>query len=134
MNLQSLLFPLLLFAAALATVSALAQGPQEECPTLTIEAGQPVGQVSPMLYGLMTEELNHAYDGGLYAELVRNRAFLDDAQTPVYWSPAVPGSGSGADAAATIALDKATSKGVIHAKTASRTISRLSAQVHRLAK
>ena len=27
----------------------------------------------------MTEEINHAYDGGLYAELVRNRAFLDDA-------------------------------------------------------
>jgi alpha-L-arabinofuranosidase len=70
-------------------------------PTLTIEAGQPVGKVSPMHYGLMTEELNHSYDGGLYAELVRNRAFLDDAQTPAYWS-VVQGSGS----AATIALDK----------------------------
>lgn len=31
------------------------------------------------------------------------------------------------------ALDKAASKGVLHVKTASRTVSRLSAQVHRLA-
>ena len=29
--------------------------------------------VSPRLYGLMTEEINHCYDGGLYAELIRNR-------------------------------------------------------------
>ena len=36
--------------------------------------------------------------------------------------------------AATVALDKAASKGVVHPKAASRTISRLSAQIHRLAK
>lgn len=35
--------------------------------------------------------------------------------------------------AATVALDKAASKGVVHPKAASRTISRLSAQIHRLA-
>ena len=69
-------------------------------PTLTIEAGNPVANVSPMLYGLMTEEINHSYDGGLYAELVRNRAFLDSPNTPVHWS-VVPGNGS----AATMALD-----------------------------
>jgi alpha-L-arabinofuranosidase len=28
-----------------------------------------------MLYGLMTEEINHSYDGGLYAELIANRTF-----------------------------------------------------------
>ncbi|HEY8075007.1 MAG TPA: 30S ribosomal protein S20 [Labilithrix sp.] len=37
-------------------------------------------------------------------------------------------------AAATVALDKAATKGVCHPKTASRTISRLAAQVHRLGK
>ena len=31
----------------------------------------------------MTEEINHSYDGGLYAELIRNRAFLDDAEKAV---------------------------------------------------
>ena len=46
---------------------------------MTIDAAAPAGKVSPLFYGLMTEEINHAYDGGLYAELVQNRAFLDDA-------------------------------------------------------
>lgn len=70
-----------------------------EC-TLTIDAGQPVGKVSPLLYGLMTEEINYSYDGGLYAELLRNRAFLDDPAGPVHWSLVQP-----AGAAATISLD-----------------------------
>jgi len=35
--------------------------------------------------------------------------------------------------AATVALDKAATKGVVHPKAASRTISRLAAQLHRLA-
>src|SRR6476469_6844290 len=69
-------------------------------PTVTIDTGSPSGKVSPLFYGLMTEEINHAYDGGLYAELVRNRAFLDDATTPAHWS-LVQADGS----TATMALD-----------------------------
>src|SRR5215216_6439151 len=88
-----LLIPLLLIAT-LAPV--LAQN-----PTLKIEAGQPVAKVSPLHYGLMTEEINFSYDGGLYAELVRNRALLDNAQTPAHWS-VVQGNGS----TATMALDQ----------------------------
>ena len=84
---------ILLLVCAVASVGAAN-------PTLTIEAGNPVANVSPMLYGLMTEEINHSYDGGLYAELVRNRAFLDNPNSPVHWS-VVPGKGS----AATMALD-----------------------------
>lgn len=53
---------------------------------LTIDAGKVVAKVSPTLYGIMTEEINHSYDGGLYAELIRNRIFKDDAAKPVYWS------------------------------------------------
>ena len=55
-------------------------------PTLTIEAGKAAAKSSPLLYGLMTEEINHCYDGGLYAELVQNRAFCDDPDQPVHWS------------------------------------------------
>jgi len=55
-------------------------------PTVTIDATAPAGKVSPLLYGLMTEEISHSYDGGLYAELVQNRAFLDDKTSPVHWS------------------------------------------------
>jgi alpha-N-arabinofuranosidase len=69
-------------------------------PTIVIEAGSPAGKVSPTLYGLMTEEINHSYDGGLYAELVRNRAFLDDKTSPAHWSLVQPDG-----AAATMALD-----------------------------
>ena len=69
-------------------------------PTVTIDTTSPSGKVSPLFYGLMTEEINHAYDGGLYAELVRNRAFLDDAATAAHWS-LVQADGS----TATMALD-----------------------------
>ena len=44
-------------------------------PTLQIKAGQTIGKVSPTLYGLMTEEINFTYEGGLYGELIRNRSF-----------------------------------------------------------
>src|ERR1700730_4873503 len=53
---------------------------------LTVKVDQPGVKIGPMHFGLMTEEINHSYDGGLYAELVRNRAFKDDAKTPVRWS------------------------------------------------
>ncbi len=43
--------------------------------TLTIQYDRPLHAVSPTLYGLMTEEINHAYDGGLYGELIRDRVF-----------------------------------------------------------
>jgi len=55
-------------------------------PVLKIQVQKPIAKVSPMLYGLMTEEINYSYDGGLYAELVRNRTFQDDPTTPVHWS------------------------------------------------
>ncbi|WP_263383608.1 alpha-L-arabinofuranosidase C-terminal domain-containing protein [Granulicella arctica] len=44
--------------------------------TLKIDTGTPVATVSPMLYGLMTEEINYSYDGGLYPELLRNRTMF----------------------------------------------------------
>ena len=45
---------------------------------LDIHVDQPLHKVSPMLYGMMTEEINYSYDGGLYAEMVRNRTVRDD--------------------------------------------------------
>ena len=76
-----------------------ATAPRAAAPTITIDASIPAGKVSPRLYGLMTEEINHAYDGGLYAELIRNRAFLDDAASPAHWSTV---DGDGAAAAMTL--------------------------------
>src|SRR6185369_5884051 len=82
---------LLPVAALFMSVRAKAQDPIR----LTIEAGQPAAKSSPMLYGLMTEEINHSYDGGLYAELIRNRAFMDDVRVPAHWA-AVQANGSSA--------------------------------------
>ncbi len=87
--------PFLLVLFVFGMVSPRAAG-----PTITIDAGAASGQVSPLFYGLMTEEINHAYDGGLYAELVQNRAFLDSAESAVHWSVVQPDG-----AAAAIALD-----------------------------
>jgi alpha-N-arabinofuranosidase len=57
-----------------------------QAPTLSIDVQQVKGKVSPMLYGLMTEEINYSYDGGLYAELLRNRAFMDNRRgQPFHW-------------------------------------------------
>ena len=80
--------------ALVAIVSALSGicVAQPATVTLNIQLDKPAHSVSPTLYGLMTEEINHSYDGGLYAELVRNRAFLDDANSPVNWSVVKDGS------------------------------------------
>jgi alpha-N-arabinofuranosidase len=56
--------------------------PSGATPVLMIDAGQVTGKVSPMLYGLMTEEINFAYEGGVYGELIRNRSFKADAIVP----------------------------------------------------
>lgn len=71
---------------------------KQQSPTLTIDATQAAGKVSPLHYGLMTEEINYSYDGGLYAELIRNRAFLDDTKSPAHWS-AVGGASLALDTA-----------------------------------
>jgi alpha-L-arabinofuranosidase len=68
--------------------------------TLSVDVDKPGVRISPTLYGLMTEEINHSYDGGLYGELIQNRIFKDDPSTPTHWSTVNTGG-----ATATIALD-----------------------------
>jgi alpha-N-arabinofuranosidase len=50
-----------------------------------IEADKITAHIGPAFYGIMTEDINHAYDGGLYAELVRNRNFKENLKSPAYW-------------------------------------------------
>ncbi len=84
-------------------------------PVLEIKADQARGKVSPILYGLMTEEINFCYDGGLYAELIRNRIFKEMPRSRrgqpapevggprtdglIYWELVQTGGGAGAMAA-----------------------------------
>jgi alpha-N-arabinofuranosidase len=74
---------------------------QPGAAALQVNAGGDRKHVSPTFYGLMTEEINHSYDGGLYAELIQNRSFADDDQNPVHWSTVQESGG-----AASIELDK----------------------------
>jgi alpha-L-arabinofuranosidase len=53
---------------------------------LTVDPTEIVTPVSPMLYGMMTEEINHAFDGGLYAELIQNRTFRGSWQGVEHWT------------------------------------------------
>ena len=78
---QMLKMSVWLLASALASTVSQAQTPK-----LTLDLTNATTQVSPMLYGLMTEEINHSYDGGLYAELIRNRIFKDSKTSPEGWS------------------------------------------------
>jgi alpha-L-arabinofuranosidase len=54
------------------------------------------------LYGLMTEEINHSYEGGLWAELVSNNTFRGDWMGLEGWGEVVKGN-----ARATVEIDKA---------------------------
>jgi alpha-N-arabinofuranosidase len=89
-----------LMLAAVLTISLTYRATAQQPLTLTVRVDQPGPKIDPMFYGLMTEEINFSYDGGLYAELIRNRTFRDHPQNPVNWSVAKYNGGDG-----TIALE-----------------------------
>jgi hypothetical protein len=62
-------------------------------PTMTVDLSRPGAKISPSLYGIFFEEINHAGDGGLYAELIRNRGF--EEQTTQGWSLETSGTTHG---------------------------------------
>lgn len=83
-NRQDPMLTTILFAMALSHSQAKA--------TITVHPENPGIRISPDLYGIFFEEINCGGDGGLYAELVRNRSFEDDPKQPVNWT--VSGMGS----------------------------------------
>ena len=97
--------------ASLLTLSALfsvcftlsQENPAKPPVVLKIDAGNAVAKVSPILYGLMTEEINYSYDGGLYPELIRNRTFRHSWMGAEHWQLVQRGN-----AVASIKEDKTT--------------------------
>ena len=71
-----------------------------EPATLKVDVAHPGAKINPALHGLMIEEISHALDGGLYGELIQNRAFQNDPNVPVNWSIVQENGGTGS-----IALD-----------------------------
>ena len=94
----------LTITASAALLTGLAGGARSQEPsaapspvpaTLSIDVGKRGPAIPPSFYGLMTEEINHSYDGGLYAELIQNRTFQDPPprrrqaspqDLPIHWS------------------------------------------------
>ena len=58
-------------------VAAAARSALAVPATIDVAVDQPGATIPPTFFGLMTEEINHSYDGGLFAELVQNRTFQD---------------------------------------------------------
>src|SRR5688500_15500131 len=43
--------------------------------TITVKANQLVADVQPTMWGVFFEDINMGADGGIYAELIKNRSF-----------------------------------------------------------
>jgi alpha-N-arabinofuranosidase len=92
---KSLFFLMGLAALTCSAASLLQAQTTNPVPVLKIQADQVLARVSPMLYGLMTEEINYSFDGGLYAELISNRIFKGSTNVPLYWQLVQTGGGTG---------------------------------------
>ena len=44
-------------------------------PVLSVNVAQPVAEIQPTMWGVFFEDINFGADGGIYAELVKNRSF-----------------------------------------------------------
>ncbi len=79
--------PLSLFAFWAVSAGIFAQS-----PLLSVQVDHPTAKVNPMFYGLMTEEINFSYDGGLYAELIRDRAIGPGRRPLFHWTQVARGN------------------------------------------
>jgi alpha-L-arabinofuranosidase len=61
--------------AALGTCVMLSPVFSQTNNVITIKAGQPIADIQPTMWGVFFEDINMGADGGLYAELVKNRSF-----------------------------------------------------------
>jgi len=64
-------------AGLVVTASAFAADPGK----IVVQVDKPGARINPLLFGLMTEEINFSYDGGLYGELIQNRIFRNTRAT-----------------------------------------------------
>ena len=81
------------FTLALALFEVtLARG--QSAATVTIQASQPGAVISTNLFGIFFEEINYAGEGGIYAEMIRNRSFYNPTNT-LFWTLVTQGSAAG---------------------------------------
>jgi alpha-N-arabinofuranosidase len=61
----------LLFITAVLSVEISAQ----KLPSIVVNADNPKAEIKPTMWGIFFEDINFAADGGIYAELIKNRSF-----------------------------------------------------------
>ena len=49
--------------------------PEMQAQEITVSANKPITSIKPTMWGVFFEDINFAADGGLYAELIKNRSF-----------------------------------------------------------
>lgn len=52
--------------------------------TVTTQDHSKQNETAPKLYGLMFEDIDHSGDGGIYAEMLINRAFQGEPSRPIF--------------------------------------------------
>jgi alpha-L-arabinofuranosidase len=73
----------LLFLSVLLPVVLTTQSPaQQAAGSITVDANKPGHAIPSNMYGIFFEEISHAGEGGLYAELIQNRGFEDSRLPP----------------------------------------------------
>lgn len=70
-----------IFALSAILAAACTTGPSSEVvaplDSISINISEKCAGISPDMYGIFIEEINNSGDGGMYAELVRNKSFED---------------------------------------------------------
>jgi alpha-L-arabinofuranosidase len=94
---------ILLILFAITCINASGQTVQE----ITVQPGKPLSEIQPTMWGVFFEDINFAADGGIYAELIKNRSFEFTLSlmgwepirkngtgriVPTFYSPANPGN------------------------------------------
>jgi alpha-L-arabinofuranosidase len=77
--------PWLIVLVAMCCLTPLT-APGQPAAVIAIDAAHPGPALSPSMYGIFFEDINHAADGGLYAELIQNRDFeYNRAPEDMHW-------------------------------------------------
>lgn len=65
---------------------SIALGTQAQQHVMTVDVSKSTARINPAMYGIFFEDINFGADGGLYAELIKNRSF-EFPQPLVGWVP-----------------------------------------------
>lgn len=95
---MAILHPRLAFCFTLFAATSLSL----PAATVTVAVDKPGAQINPAMWGVFFEDINFGADGGLYAELIKNRSF-EFPQSLMGWT--IPGESAGGTQVAVQNLD-----------------------------